>query len=87
MEFGVTYKEEMQKKINYELFNLRDPDNLSPHFESILKISPDSLSYIIGLDSNVTIIDQGQAGSTTSNHKKYDFNFNPKRRSNQYKLQ
>ena len=64
IEFGETYKEDIQK-INNELFNLWDPDNFSPHDPK-----KDSLSYIIGLDSKVTIIDQGQSGSTTFNYTK-----------------
>ena len=61
--------EEIQK-LNQDLFNVWDFDNFSQHFESILKIISDSLSYIIGLDRNLTIIGQGQSGSTTLNYTK-----------------
>ena len=69
IEFGQTYKEEI-KGLKQELNNLRNPEYCSPDFESILKVSSDSLNYIIGLDSNIAIIDQGQSGSATFNHSK-----------------
>ena len=47
------------------MLNLLDSGNLSPQFERILKSSSDSLSYILGLESKLTIIDQGQSGSKT----------------------
>ena len=69
IEFGETYKEEIQN-LSYELLNLWDSGHYSPHFENFLKISSGSLSYTIGLDSSITIIDEGQSGSTTFNHTK-----------------
>ena len=54
----------MNKKI------LWNPAYYSPQSENILKISSDSLNYIEGLDSNVMITDQGQAGSTSFNLSK-----------------
>ena len=69
IEFGETYKEEIQN-LSYELLNLCDSGDYSPDFENFLKISSGSLSYIMGLDSSITIIDEGQSGSTTFNHTK-----------------
>ena len=69
IEFGQTYKEEI-KILKQELKKLWDPEYYSIDIESILKVSSDSLNYIIGLDSNIIFIDQGQSGSTTFNHSK-----------------
>ena len=66
IEFGETFKEEIQN-VNDELKILWKPVYYSPHFENTIKISSDSLNYIEGLDSNVIIIVQGQAGSTSFN--------------------
>ena len=52
------------------MLNLLNSGNLSPQLERILKISSDSLSYILGLQSKFTIIDQGQYGSTTFKYTK-----------------
>ena len=69
IEFGEEFKEEIEN-LNDELKILWNPAYYSPHFEYTIKISSDSLNYIEGLDSNVMIIDQGQAGSTSFNLSK-----------------
>ena len=61
IEFGQTYKEEI-KGLKQELKNFWNPEYYSPDFESILRVSSDSLKYLIGLDSNIAFIDQGQLG-------------------------
>ena len=53
-----------------ELKNLWNREFCSPHFESTLKLSLDSLNYIEGLDNYVKIIDEGQTGSTSFNLSK-----------------
>ena len=53
-----------------ELKNLWNREYYSPHFESTLKMSSDSLNYIEGLDNYVKIIDKGQTGSTSFNLSK-----------------
>ena len=67
IEFGKSYNKEIND-LKPELQNLWDPEYYSPFFETILKVSSDSINYVIGLDSNIIINDQGQSGSTTSNH-------------------
>ena len=69
IEFGETFKEEMEN-LNDELKNLWNPAYCSPHFGNILKITTDRSNYKEGLDSNVMIIDQGQAGSISFNLSK-----------------
>ena len=69
IEFGEAFEEEIDNQ-NDELKILWNPAYYSPHFENILKISSDGLNYIEGLDSNVMIMDQRQAGSTSFNLSK-----------------
>ena len=59
-----------KKGLKQELQNLWDPEYYSPDFKSSLKVISDSLHYNKGLDSSITIIDQGQPGSTTFNYSK-----------------
>ena len=44
------------------MLNLWNREYYSPHFESTLKISSDSLNFIEGLENYVKITDQGQTG-------------------------
>ena len=69
IEFGETFKEEIEN-LNDESKVLWNPAYYPPQFENILKTSSDSLNYIERRDSNVMIIDQGQAGSTSFNLSK-----------------
>ena len=69
IQFGETFQEEIAK-LNDELKNLWNREYYSPHFESTLQISSDSLNSIEGLDIYVKINDQGQTGTTSFNLSK-----------------
>ena len=69
IQFGETFQEEIDHLCD-ELKNLCNHEYYSPHFESTLKISSDSLNYIEGLDNYIKIIDQGQTGSTSFIYQK-----------------
>ena len=69
IQFGETFQEEIDNLCD-ELKHLWNREYYSPHFESTLKMSSDSLNYIEGLDNYVKIIDKGQTGSTSFNLSK-----------------
>ena len=48
-----------------DLKNIWNSENYSPHFESTLNVSSDSLNYIGGLENYMKIMDQWQAGSSS----------------------
>ena len=64
IQFGETFHEEIENLCD-DLKNIWNSENYSPHFESTLKVSSDSLNYIEGLQNHVKIMDQGQAGSSS----------------------
>ena len=65
-QFGETFHEEIENLCD-DLKNIWNGENYSPHFESTLKVSSDSLNYIEGLRNYIQIMDQGQAGSSSFN--------------------
>ena len=65
IQFGETFYEEIENLYD-DLKNI-DSENYSPHFESTLKVSSDSLNYIEGLENYVKILNQGQAVSSSFN--------------------
>ena len=69
IDFGEIFEEEI-KSLNTDLKNLWNRNYYSPYFENTLRISSDSLKYIVGLDNNVIISNQGQTGSTSFNQTK-----------------
>ena len=66
IQFGETFHEEIENLCD-DLKNIWNSENYSPHFESTLKVSSDSLNYNEGLENCVKIMDQGQAGSSSFN--------------------
>ena len=66
IQFGETFHEEIENLCD-DVKNIWNNENYSPHFESTLKVSSDSLNYNEGLENCVKIMDQGQAGSSSFN--------------------
>ena len=64
IEFGETFHEEIEN-LNEELRHIWDGEYYSPHFESTLQVSSDSINYIQELEDYVQITDQGQLGSSS----------------------
>ena len=66
IQFGETFHEQIESSCD-ELKNIWSSEYYSQHFASTLKVSSDSISYIEGLEHNVKIEDQGQAGTSSFN--------------------
>ena len=66
IQFRETFHEEIENLCD-DLKNSWNSENYSPHFESTLRVSSDSLNYIEGLENYVKIMDQGQRGSSSFN--------------------
>ena len=69
VQFGETFPEEISHLCD-ELQNIWNSEHYSEHFESTIKICSDSINFIEGLHSHVTITDQSQIGSSSFNLSK-----------------